>query len=199
MSKVINHEDQTKSLSKVVLAAMEGVADSEFYIDPNTGLIEIRNAQIFWTNFEGRMDNWGNTARNFNVAVSAEMADILSANGWRIREYGNEEQGMLYFVNVKVNMNSKYPPVITVFSVFKDKRSRTPLTVDTLLELDRMDIESADLIVNPYKSPKGEGKVTGYLRTLNVIKEPDIIFGGKYDDWENEDIPLDEQDEEAPF
>ena len=49
-SKVINHEDTSRGLSKVVLAAMEGLKDSVFTIDPHTGLIEIRNAQIFWTN-----------------------------------------------------------------------------------------------------------------------------------------------------
>lgn len=196
MSKVINHEDETKGLSKVVLAGIEAVKKSQFIINPDNGLIEIRNAYIFWTNFEGRKDQWGNDARNFNVAVSPEMADILASNGWRVRDYGNEDQGMIYFINVKINMRSTYPPIVTVFSTFRGKRSRTSLTEETLLELDRMDIESSDLIINPWSSKQSEGKVTGYLRTLNVIKEEDVIFGGRYDDWETEDIPLDAQEYE---
>ena len=175
-------------MSKTVDRALEAVQKTEFkFINENQ--LEITNAFLFWTNFRGEANKFGNKARTFNVAISAEVADILEKAGWRVRESG-EAPDILYFVNIKVNMASQFPPLVSLFSKYRGKRTRRSLDIDTISELDRITIETADLVVNSFESKQFPGKVSGYLKKLNVIQEADVEFGGKYDDWlDEEDVP----------
>lgn len=174
-------------MSKTVDRALEAVQNSKFIFNENNGMIEVLDAFIFWTNFRGEANKFGNTARTFNLAVNEEVANTLKENGWRVREATNAEEETLYFVNIKVNMNSAYPPIITLYSEFRGQRNRRTLDIENVGELDRVDIQTCDCIINPYSSQRFEGKITGYLKKLNVIQEPDVEFGGKYDDWLAED------------
>ena len=54
--------------------------------------------------------------------------------------------------------------------------------------LDRINIESADCIINLYESKMHPGKVSGYLRKLNVIQTKESDFGGKYDEWDTPEV-----------
>ena len=168
----------SKTVDNAIIAVQESIFE---FKDANT--LEVRNATIFWTNFRGEANKFGNTARTFNLAINEEVASILKTNGWRVREVQNGDDETLYFVNIKVNMNSAYPPLLTLFSEFRGKKTRRSLDIENVSELDRVDILSADCVVNAYVSKMYPGKVTGYLKKLNVIQEPDIEFGGKYDDW----------------
>ena len=183
-------------MSRVVEQALEAVKHTEFRFPKAGRELEVRNAHLFWTNFEGRENNWGNKATTFNLAVPKDVADILDNMGWRVRDVKlkSREEGeedvildVLYFVNIKVNMKSSYPPIITTFTTFRDKKTRTTINEASLASLDRVEIETADCVVNMYESPKFPGKVTGYLKKLNLIIEPAVDFGGKYDDWMAED------------
>ena len=183
-------------MSRTIDNAIEAVAKSQFSFIDN-GQLEVRNAHIFWTNFSGKENRFGHSAKTFNLAISEEMAKELDARGWRVRDVDQKDDdeeviGKLYFVNIKVNMESGFPPIVTLFSEYKGKKSRVALTNETIGELDRADILDADCIINPYESPNFPGKVTGYLRKLNIIHEPDIEFDGKYDDW-MADGPIDEE------
>lgn len=179
-------------MSKTVERAIQAVEDSKFvFKDQNT--LEILDAFIFWTNFKGEANKFGNKARTFNLAVNEEVANILQENGWRVRPIQDGEGTTLYFVNIKVNMNSPYPPLVTLFSEFRGRRTRRSLDVENVGELDRIDIQSADCVINAYESKMYPGKVTGYLKKLHIIQEPDVEFGGKYDDW------LDEEDKQPDF
>ena len=189
-------------MSRVVEQALEAVVKSEFNFI-NERQLEVRNAFIFWTNFAGRENKFGNKAKTFNLAISLEIAEILNTQGWRVRDILNkidddDEGETLYFVNIKVNMESSYPPIVTLFSEFRGERSRRALDNETISELDRLDILSSDCIVNSYESRQYPGKVTGYLSKLNIIQEPNQEFGGKYDDWLAEDHE-DTLDDDIPF
>lgn len=181
-------------MSKTVDRALESVQKSEFIFRDNNQ-IEVRNAFVFWTNFRGEANKFGNKARTFNLAIKPEVAEILNAQGWRVRDVDSDEQ-KLYFVNIKVNMASSYPPIITLFTKFRGKGSRRPIDIETIGELDRIVFESCDLIINPFASKQYPGKVSGYLKKLNVIQEADIEFGGKYDDWMEETDVMDDISEE---
>jgi hypothetical protein len=173
-------------MSRTTERALEAVQESHFnFKDANT--IEVINAFIFWSNFRGEANKFGNTARTFNLAINEGVAGILKENGWRVRQVDHEDGSVLYFVNIKVNMNSAYPPIITLYSEFRGKRSRRTLDIENVSELDRINSQSADCVINAYASKMYPGKVTGYLKKLNIIQEPDIEFGGKYDDWMEED------------
>lgn len=179
-------------MANVIETGLEKVLDTEIIFNERGGF-EVRNAYIFWTNFRGEANQFGNSARNFNLAVPKDVAKELLANGWRVRERalydenGDDTDQILYFINIKVNMNSAYPPIVSLYSEFKGKRTKRALEIESIGELDRVDILECDLVVNAYESPQFPGKVTGYLQKLNAIQVPDIEFGGKYDDWMEEE------------
>lgn len=175
-------------MSRIVDKALEAVEQSKFkFIDERT--LEVNDAFIFWTNFSGRENRFGNTAKTFNLAISEAMKEQLEAMGWRVREVSNndeENEQLLYFVNIKINMNSSYPPLVNLYSEFRGNRNKTSLTDETISQLDLIEIKTADCLINAYESRNYPGKVSGYLKKLNVIQEPNVEFGGKYDDWMDE-------------
>ena len=183
-------------MSRVVDNAIEKVRQSSFNFLDNGRTIEVLNAVIFWTNFRGEANKFGNSARTFNLAVNEEVAGMLSNNGWKVRDVlGSDGESVLYFVNVKVNMSSQYPPRITLYSEFRGNRNPPQqLTLETVGELDRIDIRTADCLINAYSSKTFPDKVTGYLRKLNVIQEVETEFGGKYDDWLDEENVFPQED-----
>lgn len=169
-------------MSKTTERAVEEVKKTQFmFKSPRE--IEVLNAFIFWTNFRGEANQFGSEIRSFNLALTDEAAEILAQQGWRVKEVENEDGSVLRFVNVKVNMDSAYPPIVALYSEYRGKRTRRTLDAQSIGELDRVNIESADCLINAYSSKRFEGKVTGYLKKLNVIQEPNVEFGGKYDDW----------------
>lgn len=186
-------------MSRVVEGALEALGKSEF-VFLNEKELEVRNAHMFWTNFEGRENRWKNDTRNFNLAINEVLAKDLNERGWRVRDIDlkdaeGEPIDKLYFINVKVNMDSPYPPIITLFSEYKGKRSRRTIDLESVSNLDTIEVQTADLVINSYESPSYPGKVTGYLKKLNVIQEPSIDFGGKYDDWLNDEVDEEEEGE----
>jgi len=188
-------------MSKTTERALVAIPESQFIFKDNH-TIEVLNAFIFWTNFRGEANKFGNTARTFNLAVNDDVAEILTTNGWRVRQYehngGPYDGEVLYFVNIKVSMESQYPPIITLYSEFRGKRTRRTIDINTIATMDQISIQSADCVINAYSSKMYLGKVTGYLKKLNVIQEPDVEFGGKYDDWMDEEARdqfLDQPDE----
>lgn len=186
-------------MSRVLENAFKEVTKSTYEFKDNGRTLVIENAYIFWTNFSGTPNKYGNAARTFNVAVNEEMAGILSSQGWRVREEdvvetdqvdpatGKNIWAKVYFVNIKLNMESAYPPVINLFTEFRGKKTKRVLDINTVGELDKTELRSCDIIINAYQSRNYEGKTTGYLKTMYAIQEPNIMFNGKYDDWENED------------
>jgi len=186
-------------MSSVIQLGLEKVEETKFIFNDRGGF-EVRNAYIFWTNFRGEANKFGNAARNFNLAVPKNVALILLDNGWRVRERSitpevgkkllpgeSVSEEILYFINIKVNMNSTTPPIVSLYSEFRGKRTKRALDIESIGELDRVDILECDFEVNAYESPAFPGKITGYLKKLNAIMVPDIEFGGKYDDWLDEE------------
>ena len=185
-------------MSKILETAFEEVKKSKFYFVDKTNF-EVQDAFIFWTNFSGKANQFGSVARTFNLAVPAEAASQLLALGYRVREEvvgelvdnatGKTVPAKVYFVNIKINMDSEYPPTVKLFSEYKGKKTQTVIADnDTLAILDKADIKSCDLAVHCYMSKRYEGKCTGYLKTLYVIEEPNVVFGGKYDDWDEQNV-----------
>ena len=183
-------------MSRITELAAEDVKKSSFIFNDNH-TIEVRDAVFIWTNFSGEPNKFGNTDKYFNLVLNEEAAHAMKDIGFNVREFDNgEEMEKTYFVNVKVKMDSAFPPQVSLYSEFKGKRTKQVLDETTIGNLDRINIESADCIINAYTNAT-TGKVSGYLRKLNVIQKPDIEFGGKYDEWLDEpqtpddDIPFD--------
>lgn len=176
-------------MSKLIENSLEKLNESEFiFRDPKT--LEVRNAVLIWTNFQGKANRFGNTAKNFNLVISEDVKKDLESDptkSFNIHSIGGEgtDDPIMYFINVKVNMESAYPPVVTLYTDYKGVKNHTALNNETIECLDRINIQSADCIINLYESKMHPGKVSGYLRKLNVIQNKEEIFGGKYDEWDN--------------
>lgn len=184
-------------MSRVLDNAFEEVKKTHLtFIDKQN--IEIEEAYIFWTNFRGEANRFGQAARNFNVAIPEEAVEELINLGYRVREdvvstvTDNEgNPAKVHFINVKVNMASDYPPVIKLFSEYKGRKTQRVLDIDTVGELDRMQFQRVDIRIHSYISPNYPGKCTGYLNTLHCVQEPNVVFSGFYDDWNELDTPED--------
>lgn len=182
-------------MAKNIELAYEALKSSKFIWHENQRVLEICDASILWPNFSGREDRFGNSQRIFKLCISEELAKEMTDLGFNVKKIDinaihdeKDNPVPLYFVNVVVNMDSPYPPTVTLFSIFRGKKNRRPLNKDTVGELDSIDIKSCDMTVNCYESKKFPGKKTCYLKKLNVIQSEDYDFGGKYDDW------MDQQD-----
>ena len=170
--------------------------------------LEVVNAVILWPNFSGKPNKYGNSARTFNLCVPDKLADELQKKGWRVREIeidtildNNDNPAKLHFVNIKVNMDTAYPPTITLISTFHGKKTRRPLDAESIGELDAIDFRSTtvnpetgegedstgvDRLINCYESRKFPGKITGYLKKMYATQDEKVEFGGKYDDWDDD-------------
>ena len=175
-------------MSRLIENSLEELSKSEFIFHDNRTL-EVRNAVLIWTNFQGKANRFGNTTKNFNLVINEEVKAALEQDPTReftIHSIGGEgtDDPIMYFINVKVNMTSAYPPVVTLYTDFRGQKSRTSLDDTTIECLDHINIESADCIINLYESKMHPGKVSGYYRKLNVIQHEESEVGGKYDEWE---------------
>lgn len=180
---------------------IDAVAKSHFnFLDGNRTL-EVTDAVLFWKNFEGKPNKFGTCRRNFNLAVSTEAGEALKKMNFRVNDLVDKEDEktvLFQFINVKVNMESAYPPIVTVFTDFNGRRSHTAISIETIGTLDKVSIQSADCTINIYSSAKNPGHPSGYLKKLNIIQNKMVEFGGKYDGWDNDPTPADATPEEEP-
>ena len=185
-------------MSRTLETAFEEVKKTQFIINKDARKVEVRDAFIFWTNFAGEANQYGNKARTFNLAVPNEAVDILENEMHfhvrhepvYVQENADGSQGetlYVHFINIKVNMESAYPPSIRLFTEFKGKKKRSELTIETIGMLDRIALQSCDCKFNAYTSKNYPNKCTGYLTELYAIQEPESFYGGKYDDWMEDD------------
>ena len=142
-------------MSRLIENSLEELSKSEFIFHDNRTL-EVRNAVLIWTNFQGKANRFGNTTKNFNLVINEEVKAALEQDPTReftIHSIGGEgtDDPIMYFINVKVNMTSAYPPVVTLYTDFRGQKSRTTLDDTTIECLDHINIESADCGIKSYK------------------------------------------------
>lgn len=182
-------------MSKFIEDALDRVNSSEFIVDniENPKILEIRNAVLIYTNFEGRANNFGNQAKNFNIVISEKVKEDLE-NGWlnglkvNVHSAGGKtpDEPVIYFINVKVNMLVQYPPIVTLFTDYNGTKSKNSLDDVTISCLDRVDMFRCDVKINIKESKKTRpGWAVFYLRQLNCIQYKNPDFGGAYEDWDD--------------
>lgn len=192
-------------MSRATELAFENAKKSSFrFVDNHT--IEVMDASILWPDFSGRITEYHKVKgekRSFNLVLNDDMIAALSdlqnqtGSKFRIHQaniYSEDDvrlrgvqQQVLYYINVKVNMDNDYPPTITLFTEYNGKRSRNTITKESIDSLDVIanDMEACDVLLNCYVSRLHPDQCTAYLKKLNVIQNKQAEFGGRYDDWEN--------------
>ena len=198
-------------MSKLLECQAENSHKSRYqFLDNHT--LSVMDAAIIWPDFTGKITDFHpvlGEKRSFNLILTDEFVEELnriseeSGTKLRIHDkplYTDEEcatkgveQVIVHYINVKVNMENAFPPVVKVYSTYNGKRQAPRLlNKDTIGTLDSMDIETADMVLNLYQSKKGTNKkdqyFSAYLKKLNVIQTPQQAeFEGRYDEWD-EDI-----------
>lgn len=148
------------------------------------GIIEIDNARITFRNFRGEERRPYNEAgdRNFNLVLTKDQADMLLAEGFKVKERPprDPDGDSQYLLEVKVNYNNpnRMP---RVFKIGKNKK--VPLSAATIGELDFVEIKYIDLTIRAYHWSMAGGRsgVKAYLHTMYVttIEDP---YEDKYPD-----------------
>lgn len=163
------------------------------------GDLSVEGAVIIWTNFAGKPTKFNSAGgkRTFALVLSEEIADELRDEGWNIKIRDPKEEGddPLIYTEIVVNMESKYPPQVVLYSEFRGRKSVNQLDGDSIGELDRINRENVDLIIHPYEHGRtSDYRYKGYARAIHVIQGQDGYFSDKYADWEQNS-----DDEEPPF
>lgn len=157
----------------------------------------IRDARIFFRNFEGREQQFNAKGdRNFGVFIDdAEAAEKLAEAGWNIKYTKEEEDGTpgKPFLKVKVRFG-EYPPSVTLVT----RNNKTKLDEEDVKLIDRMDITRADLVITPYLyNFNGRSGVSAYLKTGYFVQAEDE-FADLYGDIPEANVTPAASVEESP-
>lgn len=144
----------------------------------NNNLIRIDDTKFkFITNFSGdpERDRFGSDARQANIVIpSEEQALELIRAGFNVkqtkpREDDGDDFVPEYFVVVKVNYDTKWPPKVWLVS-----GNSEPVLLDenSVGTLDDCSVANVNVILNPYENQR-TGRKSLYVRTMYVEQAVD--------------------------
>lgn len=201
----------------LIKKSLELVQKSVLY-QTHGNIFEVKNAVTIFNNFSGRPNNFNNTSKYCNLVLNEQglqlFQNLTLADGTPlkvkihqypsddqlkvIKEQTGEEIPPLFYINIKVNMGGKYPPVVKLYSkkqvrddegkIVEVTPPQTTLSEETIGCLDQANIERMDIAFSVRESSalqaKKEHWSVQYLQKMNakIVIIPD--FGG---DWEDAD------------
>lgn len=134
----------------------------------------LEDVAIAFRNFAGKEDVYNREGdRNFAILLRPDEADMLAREGWNVkhlkaRDEGDEPQP---YIQVAVSYKNRPPKICMVTS-----RGKTYLSESDVEVLDWVDIETADVTLNPYEwNVNGQAGTKAYLQTLFVKIEEDYL------------------------
>jgi hypothetical protein len=134
----------------------------------------LENVTIAFRNFAGKEDLYNREGdRNFVILLDPERERELVAEGWNIKYLKARDEGDTPqpYVQVAVSYKSRPPKIGMVTS-----KGLTYLGEKEVELLDWVDIEVADVTLNPYEwVVNGKSGVKAYLQTLFVKIEEDYL------------------------
>lgn len=162
----------------------------------NSNIITIENTRfIFATNFSGdpERDTYGDDSRKANIIIpTKEQADDLAEQGFNVKRTSpkpGEEEGFVpaYFIAVRVNYNSEWPPKVYLVSGNSEPRLLDESTISTL---DKIYVTNVNAVLNPYYSERNK-TWSLYVKTMYVEQDvDDDPFVARYRKSNNEDEVL---------
>lgn len=134
----------------------------------------LEDVVIAFRNFEGKEDTYNRAGdRNFAILLDDERAAQMERDGWnvkRLKPRDDEEVGTPY-IQVAVSYKNRPPKIGMVTS-----KGLTYLGEEEVEMLDWVDIETADVTLNPYEwAVNGKTGVKAYLQTLFLKIEEDYL------------------------
>lgn len=159
--------------------------------------IMFEGARIMFRNFSGKEGKYNREGdRNFVLFLEREDANNLAANGWNIKELTprDEQDEPQPYVQVKVNFRGRPPKIMLITS-----KGKTPVDEGMINILDWAELETVDLIVNPYDwEMNGKTGTSAYLSSMYAtLREDDL--DRKYAEVPDSGQDPDVREDEAPF
>ena len=162
-----------------------------------TNLVIVENGKfIFDTNFAGdpKKDRFGSDERKANLVIpDIDLARELIDDGFNIRltkPRVGEEEGFVprYFVKVKLNYKSTWPPKVYLVT---DEDKSVLLDEESVACLDDILVDRVNAVLNRYEGPNGKSL---YVKSMEVYqKVDDDPISAKYrrrNRDEEEEIPF---------
>lgn len=144
--------------------------------------LQIENARIGYRNFRGAEGPYNRQGdRNFVVFLDEAFAADLEKDGWNIKwpkpnpAIDPDEDQRQPYLPVEVSFRHQPPKVILIAG-----ENVNMMKEDQLSTLDYAEIESVDVVINPYLwEVNGKTGVKAYLKAIYVTLETDL-FTDKY-------------------
>lgn len=162
-----------------------------------TNLVIVENGKfIFDTNFAGdpKKDRFGSDERKANLVIpDINLARELIDDGFNVRltkPRVGEEEGFVprYFVKVKLNYKSTWPPKVYLVT---DEDKSVLLDEESVACLDDIWVDRVNAVLNRYEGPNGKSL---YVKSMEVYqKVDDDPISAKYrrrNRDEEEEIPF---------
>lgn len=129
---------------------------------------------IAFRNFSGKEDMYNRAGdRNFAIILEEQVAQEMEQDGWNVKYLREREEGdgRQPYIQVAVSYKSRPPKIGMVTS-----KGLTYLSEDEVEVLDWVDIETADVILNPYEWAVGDKHgVKAYVKSLFIKIEEDYL------------------------
>ena len=134
----------------------------------------LEDVVIAFRNFEGKEDTYNRAGdRNFAILLDEDRAAQMERDGWNVKYLREREEGdgRQAYIQVAVSYKARPPKIGMVTS-----KGLTYLGESEVEMLDWVDIEVADVTLNPYEwAVNGKTGVKAYLQTLFIKIEEDYL------------------------
>lgn len=174
------------------------------------GSISVSNAVLMWPNFKGAptQNHPKGGYCTVNIGLTKVVAEALMAEGWNIKpiknSVGDDGVAQLYSTELKVNMDSEWPPKIYIITEWNGEKSSIKVSNNTPMLFNELDeiikngqYSDVDIQIHPYRYDGQNYAYKGYVNELYITKLPNSSFGGKYawidiaeTESPQEDVPL---------
>lgn len=132
---------------------------------------------IYKTNFSGDpdRDTYGNTQRKGNLIIpDIEQARRLIDEGFNVKltkPKPGEEEGSIprYYVAIKVNYESEWPPKIFLMTGENDRHG-VLLDAESVSNIDYMWIDNVNVVLNKYEGKNGKSL---WVKSMEVFQKMD--------------------------
>lgn len=136
--------------------------------------ITLEDITIAFRNFQGKEDAYNRAGdRNFAILLDEEIAEQMLQDGWNVKRLKPREDDEVpqAYIQVAVSYKNRPPKIGMVTS-----RGISYLGEEEVEMLDWVDIETADVTLNPYEwVVNGKTGVKAYVQTLFVKIEEDYL------------------------
>jgi hypothetical protein len=136
--------------------------------------VTIEDARIIFRNFAGEEKQFNDKGkRNFTVILDEELGARMLEDGWNVKRLRPREEDEPGDLSIKVTVSYKgKPPRLVMLT----SRGRTALDEDTAGLLDVAELETVDVILNPYNwEVQGKSGTTAYLKTIFATLHEDEL------------------------